>query len=48
MRVLKKAVKLNPDGVIRLSRFLGLRTKNMSLNQVAKLIKWRLSRRDMM
>lgn len=44
--MLKKASKINPEGIFRLANFLGLKTKNMSINQIVKLIKWRLSRRN--
>ncbi len=44
---LKKAVKSNPEGVLRLAKFLKLSITGMSVGQVSRLIRWRLTRNDM-
>lgn len=44
---LQKASKLNPKGVIRLAKYLGLSIFGMGVEQVARLVRWRVTRRDM-
>ena len=46
MRQLKKASKINPDGIIRLAKFLKLRIDDMSIGQICRLIRWRITREE--
>lgn len=43
-RMLKKAIKVNPDGVIRLAKFLKLNIQGMKMKQIVILIYWRIAR----
>jgi hypothetical protein len=36
--------KAKPENLLRLARFLSLRTDGMSHRQVAKLVRWRITR----
>lgn len=42
LATLKKAKQ---EDILRLSKWLHLKTKNMSYNQILKLIRWRISRK---
>jgi hypothetical protein len=35
---LKKAAKLNPNGIIRLAQFVGIKTKNFHINEIINLL----------
>ena len=46
-KVLYNAVIRNPNGLRRLARWLGLKgTDEMSLQQVARLVYWRITRTE--
>ena len=42
---LNQARRVNPDGILRLARFMGLRIDGMSTRQVVQLIWWRMTRK---
>ena len=46
-KTLRKSAKENPEGLVRLAKFLKLTITGMSLRQVADLIRWRITRKDM-
>lgn len=45
---LKRIARENPSALLRLAKYLRLNTTGMSLRQVAKLIRWRTTRPDVL
>lgn len=45
---LKRIARQNPESLLRLARYLRLNTTGMSSRQVAKLIRWRTTRADIL
>jgi hypothetical protein len=45
---LKQIARQNPEALFRLAKYLRLNIVGMSARQVAKLIRWRTTRRDIL